>query len=142
MDGVENRLLDPDLLEENLNHRTRGIGGARSIRRDLASGELGVIDAHEHRGAHDPRHGVALDRRRDDDLARAGVEVSLGLVEAGEEAGRLDDDVDLKLMPREVGGLLLLADADLMTIDDEHLILHGHRMRIAPVGAVVTKQVS
>ena len=56
---------------------------------------LVVVDAEHERD-------VGIGRgRRDDDLLRAGVEVLLRPVAVGEEAGRLDHDVDAEVAPRQ-----------------------------------------
>ena len=54
-----------------------------------------VVDAD-----HDREVGVG-GGRRDDDLLRAGIEVLLRAVAAREEPGRLEDDVDPELAPRQ-----------------------------------------
>ena len=59
---------------------------------------LVVVDAEHER---DVRVGRG---RRDDDLLRAGVEVLLGRGPVGEEAGRLEHDVDAEVAPRQFAG--------------------------------------
>ena len=55
-----------------------------------------VVDA-------DDERGVGVGRRGGDDHARrAGLEVGRRLVAVGEEAGRLDDDVDAEVAPRQL----------------------------------------
>src|SRR5919204_262136 len=44
--------------------------------------------------------------RRDDDLLRAGVDVLLRAVAVGEEAGRLDHELDVEIPPRQAGRIL------------------------------------
>ena len=58
--------------------------------------------------AEDDRDVLVLGGRGDDDLLGAGVEVLGGLVAVGEEAGRLDDDVDAEVAPRQLRGVALL----------------------------------
>ena len=60
-----------------------------------------VVDAE-----HDRDVGIGRGRR-DDDLLRAGVEVLLRAVALGEEAGRLEHDVDAEVAPRERAGIAL-----------------------------------
>ena len=55
--------------------------------------------------AHDDGEVLALGRRRDDDLLRAARSMcACALVGVGEEAGRLDDDVDAEVAPRQRAG--------------------------------------
>ena len=56
--------------------------------------------------AQDERDVLVLGRRRDDDLLRARREVRLGLARVGEEAGRLDHDVDAESFQGRLAGSL------------------------------------
>jgi hypothetical protein len=58
---------------------------------------------------------VGVGRRRgDDDLLRSRLEMLLRRGAVGEEAGRLDRDVDAELAPRQLGRILLADEADLV----------------------------
>ena len=46
------------------------------------------------------------------------VEVLGGVVAVGEEAGRLDDDVDAEVAPRQRGGVALGEHLELLAVDD------------------------
>ena len=72
-----------------------------------------VVDAHA-----DHRVGVAR-RRGDDDALGAALQVRRGLLAGGEETGRLDDDVDAVVAPRDLGRLARLELLDLATVDRE-----------------------
>ena len=72
-----------------------------------------VVDAEA-----DHRVGVAA-RRGDDHALRAAGEVAGGLLACGEEAGRLDDDVDAVVAPRDLGRVHDLELADLLAVDRE-----------------------
>ena len=61
----------------------------------VAGSYVVVVDAEHER---DVRVGRG---RRDDDLLRAGVEVLLRALAVGEEAGRLEHDVDAEVAPRQ-----------------------------------------
>ena len=52
--------------------------------------------------------------RGDDDLLRAGVEVLLRALALGEEAGRLEHDVDTEVAPRDRAGIALGEQLDLL----------------------------
>ena len=57
-------------------------------------------------------HVLALGGRADDDLAGAGLEVRGGLGGVGEQAGRLEHDVDAQVPPGQLGRVLDLQDLD------------------------------
>ena len=103
-----------------------------------------VVDA-EHDGE------VRIGRGRgDDDLLRARVEVLLRALAVGEEAGRLEHDVDAEVAPRQRGRVALgehlhllaagaddaVAELDLARERPEHRVVPqevGHRLRVAEV---------
>jgi hypothetical protein len=64
---------------------------------------------------------LAFAGRADDDLPRAGVDVGAGLVGVGEQAGRLQHDVDAE-SPRQCRRVLLLEHLDLAAVDDQRVI--------------------
>jgi hypothetical protein len=58
----------------------------------------------------DPEHDrdvLALGRRGDDDLLGPCLQVLGRVLTSGEEAGRLEDDVDAEVGPRQVGRVAL-----------------------------------
>jgi len=59
----------------------------------------------------------------EEDLLRAGLDVLLGELGLGEEAGRLDDDVDTQLAPREVGGVALREGLDRLAVDGDAVVV-------------------
>ena len=116
--GVDRRhqaLLDAERVVEHLDHRHEAVRRAAGVGDDLVllGVEVGVVDAHHERAV------GAGGRGRDDDERGAGVEVGGGLVAGGEEAGRLDDEVDAEVAPRQLGRVadrehlqLVVADLD------------------------------
>ena len=72
-----------------------------------------VVDAH-----HDG-DVLVLGRRRDDDLLGAAVDVRPGLGRVGEQAGRLDDDVDAEVAPRQRRRVALGEDPHGLAVDDD-----------------------
>ena len=95
-----------------------------------------VVDPENH-GAVD----VLLARRRDDHLARAGLEVRAGLRLAGEKPGALEDDVHAERAPRQLRRIALGNDLDRVAVHDDGLVLDFHARRKRPVGGVVLQQV-
>src|SRR4029450_3753309 len=103
VDRGHQTLLDPDRLVQRLRHRRQAVRGAGRVGDDVVLGRVvGVVV-----NTHDDGDVLVLRRRRDDDLPGAVVEVHLGLVGVGEEAGRLDDDVRAQVTPGEVGRVTL-----------------------------------
>ena len=87
---------------------------------------------------------IAAGRSGDDDLLGASVDVGLSLSLAGVEAGALENDVDVKVAPRQVVGVGLLVDLDLLAVNGDG-ILASNDLVIASVVAlrgVVLQQVS
>ena len=56
------------------------------------------------------------------DLLGAGRDVGGGLVGVGEEARRLEDDVDAEIAPGQRRRVLLLEDLDLAAVDDQGVV--------------------
>jgi hypothetical protein len=77
--------------------------------------------------AEDDRDVLVLRRGADDDLLRAGIDVGARLLGVGEDAGRLEDDVDAEVLPGQRGRILLLEDPDLPPVDDERVVRVARR---------------
>jgi len=83
--------------------------------------ELIVIDSH------DDSDVFVLTRSGDDDFLGTCAEVALGFFTLGEESGRLDNDIDIEILPRERGRTFLHCEAlDLVTIDHQRVVLGKH----------------
>ena len=122
-----------------LGHRGKAVGGAGGGGDDVVVGRQRlVVDVV------DNRRQVVAGRSGDDDLLGASVDVSLGLGLRGVEAGALEDDVDIKVAPRQVVGVGLLVDGNLVTIDGNG-VLAGDDLVVASIVAlrgVILQQVS
>ncbi len=105
-------------LQHDVHDGREAVGGAARVRNDavLAGVVLLVVHAHDHRDV------LALGRGRDDDLLRAGGQMSLGLLGVREEAGRLDDVVDAQLLPGELGRRLGADHQHVLTVDGQHVV--------------------
>jgi hypothetical protein len=89
----------------------------------------------------DEHGGVVLGRSREDHFLRAGGQVlfAAGLVQ--EDAGGFDHDVGADLVPLQVGGVLLLRQADLLAVDDQGVAFDADGALEAAVHAVVLQHV-
>ena len=96
---------------------------------------LAVVDAH------DDRDVLVARRRRDDDLLRAGVDVLARVGGLGEEAGRLDHDVDAEIAPRQVRRVALGEDLDVLAGDADAVVGRAHLAGEPAQDAVVLQQV-
>ena len=76
-----------------------------------------LVDAHD-------EGGVLVGRgRRDQHLLGAGLDVLARVGRLREEAGRLDDDVDAELAPRQVRGVALRERLDRLAVDDDVVVV-------------------
>ena len=99
--GVDRRhqaVLDADGLVGDLRERREAVRRARRVGDDVVLVGVVLVEV----DAEADRDVLALGRRGDDDLLRAAVEVLGGVLAVGEEAGRLDDDVDAEVAPRQL----------------------------------------
>ena len=130
---------DGSEVVQTLGHRGEAVGGAGSSGDDVVlSGQRLVVDV-----VHDGGQ-IAAGRSGDDDLLGASVDVGLSLSLAGVEAGALENDVDVEVAPRQVVGVGLLVDLDLLAVNGDG-ILASNDLVIASVVAlrgVVLQQVS
>src|SRR2546427_2262045 len=138
MDRGEETLLDSELVVQHFRDRSQAVRGAGRVRNDvvLLGIELLLVDPE-----HD-RLVLVLRGRRDDHVFRACVEVRFGLRRVGEESGRLDDDVDFKLLPRELRRIALLQHLDGAAVDDERVRRGRDVARVLPVIRIVLEEVS
>ncbi len=80
----------------------------------------------------------------DDDLAGAGVDMSLGLSLAGVETGALQNHVNTQLAPGQLGGVGLGIDGDLLAIDGDGALASGNGVgqSILALSGVILQQMS
>ena len=139
--GVDRRhqaVLDADGVVDHLRDRRQAVGRARGVGDDVV--RVGVVVRVEV-DAESDRHVRLRRRRRDDHLLRARVEVLLRVVPLGEEAGRLDHDVDAEVAPRQVGRIALLEDLDLLAVDRDRAAALGDLAGEPPEDRVVLQEV-
>ena len=145
VDGGHEAGLDAELLVQQLDHGGHGVGGAGTGGDDHVGSLEDVVVHAEHNG----RGGVILGRGGDQDLLGASVDVSLGLLGGGVEAGALEHVLNTVVLdPRNVVGVLLGVDLVFLAVDDDGVFggLDVNRSAIVmtegAVGAVVLQQVS
>ena len=122
----------------DLRERREAVGGARGVRDDGVLGRVvgTLVDAE-----HECCDIVAARGGRDDDLLRAGGDVHVRILRLGEAAGRLDDDVNAEVAPRELGGVALLKHDDRLAVDDDLVAVELDLGVDAARDAVVLEQV-
>ena len=99
----------------------------------------GVVDLVEVDPEHDRDVGVG-GRGGDHDLLGPTREVDGGLLAGGEQAGRLDHDVDSELLPRQRGGVALGEHPELLPVDLQRAVERAHRARVGTEDRVVLEQ--
>ena len=146
VDGRHEALLDRVVDVQDLCERRDAVRRAGRVGDDVVLlGVVHVVVDAENDGE------VGIGRGRGDDyLLRAGVDVLLRAVPVGEEAGRLDHELDLEVLPRQPGRVALgedlelglaglddaVADLDILVeLPEDGVVLQQvpHRLRVAEV---------
>ena len=113
VDGGHEALHDTEVVIDNLCERGKAVGCAGGIGDDFVVASVAlVVDAQN-------VHWGISGGSRDDDLLCAALQVSLGLINGGEDTGRLDDVVGARVFPWDVGGILLGVEFYFDVIDHE-----------------------
>src|SRR2546426_12564060 len=137
MDRREEALLDAELVVQYLRDGREAVRGARCIRDDVVFLRIELLLVHaEHASL-----VLVLGRSGDDHVPRSRIEVRFGLRRIGEEARRLDDEVDPEILPRELGGVALRQDLDPATVNDEAIGGGRDLAGVLPVVRVVFEEV-
>src|SRR5699024_8876100 len=117
VNGGHQALGDAERLVQDLGDRSQTVGGAGSV------GDKGhVLGVSVLVNAHDKHRGVILGRSRHDDLLCAAVDVCLCLLLGQENAGGLDNVVSANLAPRDVLGVHLSEEQDLLAVNDDGVV--------------------
>src|SRR6202022_3967229 len=77
-----------------------------------------VVDSDAKRGV-----GILCRRGNQDAFRTCLADVQLGLVASGEKPSRFQDNIDGQLTPREVSGVALLENLNLVGADDDVLLV-------------------
>src|SRR4029079_4762360 len=92
----------------DLGHGGQAVRGAGSVGDDVVLGGVVLLVVH----AHHDRDVLVLGGGGDDDLLRARLQVGLGLLGFGEEAGGLHHVIGAQRLPRQLRGTLDGQDLD------------------------------
>jgi hypothetical protein len=135
VDSGHKTFNDGEVIIDDLGKRSKAVGGARSVGDDFIFRLVGIqVDTNnEHR---------SISRgSRDDDLLGSTSNVSLCLVNSGEDTSRFNYVVSTVLTPRDLGGVLLGVDVDGLAVDNELAILSLNGTLEATVGGVILEHV-
>ena len=116
---------DDKFLVNDFRQRRQAVRRARRIRDDLVLRRIVLLVVH----AEDERDIRTFRGRRDDDLLRAGGDVFGGGAAIGEQARRLEDDIDAERFPRQLAGVALRQDFELVAVDRD-AVLRGVDARV------------
>ena len=136
MDGIHVTALDAEVLHENLRDRCQAVGRAGSVGDDVVL--LGVVHAVVH--AHDDGGVLALRRARDDDLLRAGLDVSACELAGLEDARGFHDDLHAQLAPGKVVGVALGKDLHGIAVGNKAVFGDLNRVKGTSMNGIVLEQ--
>ena len=114
MNGGHQAIGDTPVVVQDLGNGGQAVGGAGSVGDELhVGGVLIQVDTADEHGS------VILGGSGHDDLLGAGVQMALALLLGQEQAGGLHNILSTQLSPRQVGGIALGRDRDLLAVDDD-----------------------
>ncbi|GMS86854.1 hypothetical protein PENTCL1PPCAC_9029 [Pristionchus entomophagus] len=122
-------LNDAKVVVDDLGEGREAVGGARSVGDDVVVGRVVqlVVDAHH-------VHRRVSRGRGDDHLLGASLEMGRGLVDGGEHAGRLHDEVGASRSPGDLGRVLAVVHLD--PVGALALLRHDQRVSLVRDGAL------
>jgi len=122
---------------QDLDHRSGAVGGARGVGNQLhVLGQHVVVDA-EHDGGVQRVFG----RHGEHDFLRAGLEVAFQLFALAEDAGGVDDDVDLEFLPGQFGRVFDGGQQNLVAADEHEVLFDPRRVFVDAVDRIVFEAV-
>ena len=130
-------VADADRLVQQLCNRSQAVRRAGRVRNDVVL--LGVVGLEV--DAECNRDVGFLRRSRDDHLSRSPFEVLRGVGATPEATRRLDDDIDVELLPRQLSRVAHRRSRDLHAVDDDASFDRLDRPVEASVDGVVREQV-
>ncbi len=128
--------LDAEGIVEDLDHRDEAVGRAGGVGDDGVLGRVeGLIVDADHERCVDVGRGS-----RDDHSPGPALDVGPGLLAVGEDTGRLDDDVNAEIAPREGLRVALGEHPERLPADADGGVRPGHLGTDPSVGGVVLEE--
>ena len=122
MNGGHQTALNAEAVVQDLGDGSQAVGGAAGVADDgLASILVGVHTANEHVGL--ATVVTLLAGSRQNHVLGTSLEVLLSTIHGQVETGRFNDILGTNLTPGDVLGFLLGIDVDVLTVNDEFLLL-------------------
>ncbi len=115
VDGGHQPFCDTELVVDELRHRCQTVSCARCIGDDVVL--LRVIPVLV--DAHDDGHVDLLGRGGDDHLLRSALQMGSRQGPFTEDTRRLHDDLNVQVLPRQVGGITFREYPDLLAVHDK-----------------------
>jgi len=123
--GRHRSLDDSELVVKHLDERREAVGRARRVGDD---GELRVVvDGVD---THDVRGDLTLARGGDEHLLGASLDVLLASRLVREDAGGLDDEVNLQVLPRQLERVAVADDGDVLAVDGDGGVVDDLHVRV------------
>ena len=118
--GGHKTLLDTEsFLQKDMDYGSETVGGTAGVGDDVVLRDIEFVIVN----AHDDGDVLILSRSGDEHFLSTRGDVALGLLTLGEEASRLDDDVDVEILPRQSCRAFLNGEAlDLVTVDHQRVV--------------------
>ena len=138
MDRAHEAVHNAKFVVQNFRQRRKAIGRATGIRNDPVLRRIVnvIIDAHAKRRVR------TFCWRGNEDAFRTGfAQMQLSLVAAREKAGRLEHNVDLQFLPRQVRRVALFQDCNLVPAHDDVFLVIADLAVEFPVDRVPFEQV-
>mmetsp|Transcript_17755 Transcript_17755/g.36891 ORF Transcript_17755/g.36891 Transcript_17755/m.36891 type:complete len:590 (+) Transcript_17755:215-1984(+) len=135
VDGGHETLLEAELVVDGLGHRSEAVGGAGSVGDNVRSVVLLVVDAHY-------VHRSVRGRSGDDNLLGTTGHVHGSLLDGGEDAGGLNDVVNVGGSPGDFARVHFSEDSELFSTDGEGGIgISNDLGRVLSVDGIVLQHV-
>ncbi len=136
MDGRHEAFDDGIVVVNDFGKGCEAVGRARGVGDDLDVGLVRfLVDTHN-------KHGSIGRWCGDDNLLRASLQVCLGLLGRGEDAGGLYDVVRTSLAPRDVCRVLFGIEADGLAVDGQVVAVNLDFAFELPMDSVIFEHIS
>src|SRR5205814_6461118 len=117
VDGDHRSVLEPERVANDLHHRHQTVRGARRV--GYVCLLCGIVFVVVH--AHDDGDVLTFSGRGDQHLFGAAIDVLARGRRIGESTSGLEDYVHTEILPRQLTGIFLGENLDLVAIDDDRI---------------------